>query len=252
MSHVMKVDILLQQKRADALKEQCSERKSKAASALPEILKRFAWSEDEMYRASKCTFDRSPEEHAHLLLGSLYHPESVVWIGAKTDSGNPQHQRYFRPVSHWLDCKPQGPLICPSVFNLGVCSRANNNVSQTPFLVLDGDTSDPACARKAKKNEPLTDEDKANNLSASLAVINWLRLEVGLVLHAVVDAGNKSAHGWFAHPDVDILDQLKQIVVPLGFDPATFTPSQPVRLPGVQRPDTGRWQRILFLNPITK
>jgi len=57
-------------------------------------------------------------------------------------------------------------------------------------------------------------------------------------LHAIVDTAGKSLHGWFESPvKQEWENQLKAFLVPLGCDPATFKPSQPVRMAGAKRED---------------
>jgi len=55
-------------------------------------------------------------------------------------------------------------------------------------------------------------------------------------LYAVIDTAGKSLHAWFdAIPNLDWEKQLKAFLVPMGCDPATFKPSQPVRVAGADR-----------------
>ena len=79
-----------------------------------------------------------------------------------------------------------------------------------------------------------------------------------LPLVALIDSGNKSIHGWIRVPDVHTLDEWKikieqkffdQCLKPLGIDTACKNPSHMSRLPGCIRQETGRWQRLLYLNP---
>jgi hypothetical protein len=247
VSATLQVQRLLAARRAEAREH---EFQSQFKAALPEIIHRFAWSEEAMRRESDFDFTLSVEEHWRLFLRMLFPQTAVIWIGEKEHTGSACHWANFMRIEQWLESRrpPPGPFICPSPFATGVVSRKNANVIARPFLVLDGDAVDPECAAKAQRGESLTDADKARNLAASVAVINWLRSAGGLTLHAVVDAGNKSAHGWFAFPESRVMSQLARMIKPLGFDPATLRPSQPVRLPGVYRPGTGRAQRILFLH----
>jgi hypothetical protein len=247
-------ELILERLRA---KREADERKGREAalraqahSALGEILHRFAWDEAAVIKDSPIPVPDESTQHWLYLLDALYNEEDVVWIGGKYDSGSPRHARNFERIRDWAKRgSPPGPLVCPAVLKPGVNSRSNENVVARPYLVLDGDSVDPVCAAKLKAKESLNDDDKARNFAACLAVINWLRLEVGLVLRAIVDAANKSAHGWFDFPDGETLADLGLIIGQLGFDPATFRESQPVRLPGVFRADSRRWQRLLFLNP---
>ena len=75
---------------------------------------------------------------------------------------------------------------------------------------------------------------------------------------ALIDSGNKSLHAWIRVPDVHTFEEWKikieqkffeQCLKPLGIDTACKNPSRMSRLPGCIRKETGRWQRLLYLNP---
>ena len=79
-----------------------------------------------------------------------------------------------------------------------------------------------------------------------------------LPLVTLIDSGNKSLHAWIRVPDVHSLDEWKikieqkffeQCLKPLGIDTACKKPSHMSRLPGCIRKETGRWHRLLYLNP---
>jgi hypothetical protein len=217
---------------------------------LPVILRDFAWGEADAWEASRIRIEGPPAEDGALFLRWMYAPDEVLWIGDRHHSGKSEHSAHFKTTAQWLaDGDADGPLICPAVFRAGVNGRTQDNIEARPYLVLEGDATDPVCAEKATRKEPLTDDDKTRNRVACLAVLNWCRLMAGLDLRAVVDSGSKSLHGWFDLPDQAALDELKLVLPALGFDAATLRPAQPVRLPGVRRCETGRWQRLLYLNP---
>jgi hypothetical protein len=217
---------------------------------LPVILRDFAWSEVDAWEASRIRLDGAPEEDGALFLRWMYAPAAVVWSGERYDTGKPEHAKHFQTCAEWLAGEPlQGPLICPAIFRAGVHGRTQENIAARPYLVLEGDEADPVCAEKIARNEPLNDDDKARNRAACLAVLNWCRLMAGLELRAVVDSGSKSMHGWFDLPDKGTLEEMNLMLPALGFDVATLRPTQPVRLPGVRRAESGRWQRLLYLNP---
>ena len=79
-----------------------------------------------------------------------------------------------------------------------------------------------------------------------------------LPLVALIDSGNKSLHAWIRIPDVRTFEEWKikieqkffeQCLKPLGIDTACKNPSHMSRLHGCIRKETGRWQRLLYLNP---
>lgn len=168
-----------------------------------------------------------PHEHWRLLLG-LFPPTDNIWCaGDVRDSGCVSHERCFRTCQEWLN-SPVSPglFTCPNAFKPGVCSRSNDNVMESRFLVVESDVL------------------SADEMGG---VFRWLEVKVKLRLRAVIDTGGKSLHGWFDCPGSDLLDDLKIILPELGCDKKMFTSSQPCRLPGSVRPESGRFQELLYL-----
>jgi len=235
---------------AEAKREREERLVRETRETLPVILRDFQWSEVDCWEESRIRIEGSPEDDAALFLRWMYRPDDVVWIGERYDTGKPEHSKHFRTLEQWLQADDvNGPLICPATFLAGVHGRTQANIAARPYLVLEGDAADAVCAEKQARKEPLTDDDKERNRAACLAVLNWCRLKARLTLRAVVDSGSKSLHGWFDLPDEGTLEEMKLALPALGFDAATLRPAQPVRLPGVRRCETGRWQRLLYLNP---
>ena len=124
----------------------------------------------------------------------------------------------------WLkEQRAPGQFTCPALFKPAVHSRANENVQDNRFLVVESDS--------------LTKPQIA-------AVFSWLRQF--LHLRAIVDTASRSLHGWFAYPSTAQFHELKIILPKLGCDPALFKSSQPRRLPGAPRGD--KVQSLLFLD----
>ena len=175
-----------------------------------------------------------PHDDWQLIL-KLFKPDDVVWIGTKkNDSANDNHppdwiqycKTRFRPVAEWLkEEQCPGILTCPNTFKPGTHSRRDAEVLARRFLVLESDTLD--------KNKVC-------------AVFKWT--EQFARLRAIVDTAGKSLHAWFEMTAPDVLAELETILPQLGCDAAMFTPSQPCRLPGAVRPDTGRVQSLLYLD----
>ena len=246
----------------------------KANQARTKILERFAWAEVDAWEASPVRLDGRPEDDHRLFL-RIFPDDAVIWIGERHQSGKPEHTANFQTARQWSQSpKPAGPLVCPAIFKNGAVSRSADNVITAPFLVVEGDAIDPDLHEKLTKTAALkqdlaagrmaeaeaqilsqqyevNDEDRRRNREGCLAIIRWLSEGCGLTLRAVVDAGNKSCHGWFDRPPEAFLSELVTMASGLGLDPATFRPSQPVRLPGWKR-ETGRHQRLLYLNWGTK
>lgn len=175
-----------------------------------------------------------PHDDWRLIL-KLFKPDDVVWIGTKkNDSANDTHgpewidfcKTRFRRPADWLKEKQcPGILTCPNTFRPGTYSRRDAEVIARRFLVVESDTL---------------------NKNQVCAVFKWT--EQFAKLRAIVDTAGKSLHGWFEMPSPDVLGQLETILPQLGCDDAMFIPSQPCRLPGANRPETGRVQSLLYLD----
>jgi hypothetical protein len=208
---------------------------ARAHAGQVEILQKFACGFAYYVNLSPVNlYSNDPHDDWRLIL-KLFKPDDVVWIGTKkNDSANATHppewiqfcKTRFRPASEWLKEKHcPGILTCPNAFNPSAYSRRNTEVLTRRFLVLESDTLD--------KNKVC-------------AVFKWT--EQFTRLRAIVDTAGKSLHGWFDMPPPDVLEQLETILPQLGCDSAMFIPSQPCRLPGAHRPDTGRVQSLLYLD----
>ena len=179
-------------------------------------------------------FNGDPKEDWRLIM-KLFRPDDVVWVGTKkNDSANETHpsewidycKTRFRTASDWLkETQCPGILTCPNTFKPGTHSRRDAEVLARRFLVLESDTLD--------KNQVC-------------AVFKWT--EQFTKLRAIVDTAGKSLHAWFEMPTPDVLGQLETILPQLGCDGSMFIPSQPCRLPGGYRADTGRNQSLLYLD----
>jgi hypothetical protein len=196
----------------------------RAMKSLPTILKNYHWTYDEILNDSPVHVKGDPANHWHLLLRRLI-PSDVVWIGNIRDSGSPECASNFKTVADWLSYeRPPGNFICPNAFKNAVCTRSNDNVVALRCLVVESDV--------LNKNEVG-------------AIFRWL-MACGLNLVAVVDTGGKSLHGWFDYAHCEpVLDELRLLLPAMKCDPKLFTPSQPVRLPGVVR--DGKMQRLVYL-----
>ncbi|MBE7158849.1 MAG: hypothetical protein INR62_10545 [Rhodospirillales bacterium] len=197
-----------------------------ATAALPGILLKRAWPVAAMHADSPVCLS-STNEHWRLLLG-LYQPEDVVWIGGKKDSGQLRHGRYFRPAGSWLQetfC-PLGPLVAASTFTPGTFQRSRGRVAASRFLVVESDSL------------------HAGEIGA---VFRFLRDAEGLALHAVIDTGGRSLHGWFARPAApERLEELLTVLPAMGCDPGPMREPCLSRLPGAWRGT--RQQKLIYFD----
>lgn len=196
----------------------------KAMKSLPQVLKQYRWTYDEILHDSPVDVRADLTDHWRLLLRK-FEPGDVVWIGDVMDSGRLENTVNFRTVEEWLKCEyVPNKFTCPSVFKNTATARTNANIVARRFLVVESDV--------LKKDEVG-------------AVFRWLTT-TGLKLVAVVDTAGKSLHGWFEFAGCEkAIDELKLVLPALKCDPKMFTASQPVRLPGAER--DGKYQRLVYL-----
>lgn len=210
--------------------------RARSRNALPDIIRDYPWTQAEMFEASPISFD-DPLSEARAVV-SLFPPTDIVWCGAFADSIAPEDissahpQRIarvracFRSAADWLqDSRQPGPRICPNSMTPGSLSRSDATVQRRLFLVIEHDT--------------LGIEEQG-------AILRWLNEAVRLRLRCVIHTGGKSLHGWFECPAPAALKELETVLSGMGFDPASFRPHQPYRLPGWQHDKTGRLSSIWF------
>jgi len=208
---------------------------ARAHSGLATILQKFACGFAYYGNRSPVNlFNGNPSADWRLIL-KLFASDDVVWIGTKkNDSANDTHppewvaycRTRFRPAADWLkETQCPGILTCPNAFKPDTHSRRDTEVLTRRFLVLESDTLD--------KNQVC-------------AVFKWT--EQFAKLRAIVDTAGKSLHAWFEMPAADVLGQLETILPELGCDDSMFIPSQPCRMPGGCRAETGRVQSLLYLD----
>ena len=199
-----------------------------ARKTLPKILSRYPWPPDQIFSDSPEGVAGDPKEDWRLAL-SLFQLQETVWIGDKKESGYVRYISHFRRAAEWLEhgeC-PKGPFVLPAVLKPGSCGRKKRDVARLPFLVVESDT---------------LGKDEMG------AVFRWLREAVGMKLVAVVDTARRSLHGWFVRPDAETMRDLKAALEAMGCDRAVLRGTQPVRLPGCQRPGKSAVQALLYLN----
>lgn len=192
-----------------------------AKTSTARYLDEYAWPTADIYEQSP---QRGEEGEDYRMMLSLFQPNDVIWIGQVTDSGKPENRANFRAVSDWMKLDaPVGQFTSPSVFPAGCTSRSNVNATRR-YLVVESDT---------------LDKERVGG------VFRLMRELFGMKMHAIVDTGGKSLHGWFENPPkAEWERQLKSFLVPMGCDAATFKPSQPVRMPGAKRDKTT--QKLLW------
>lgn len=212
-------------KRIKEVRQRCERIRVRAAKSLPVVLKRWRWPYAEIATSSPTPIPEARIDQTRMLLGA-FKPGDIVWIGDRSDSGQPDHSVCFKSVEEWSrHVEFNSQLVCPVAFKPGIISRSNENVVARRFLVVESDS---------------LSKDEVG------AVFRWLRDVIGLELVAVIDTAGKSLHAWFVWPGEDHLDDMKLVLPALGCDPKLFTASQPVRLAGGLR--DGKVQSLVYFN----
>lgn len=168
--------------------------------------------------------DRTGDDRFSFL--RLWHPRDLIWTGEPDESGI----RNFAAVDTLLKQKRlRSHHVSTAAFKPRTDRRTNANVLTRRFLVIESDVL---------------------SLPQQTALLWGLRAEWPLA--AVVYSGGKSLHGWFRWQEAwntkEALMELKARLKTYHCDTACLTPSQPYRLPGVMRPETLKFQSLIYLN----
>lgn len=194
--------------------------------------------EEDVWNASPVRLDWGPESDTIETLARLYTPEDRLFIGDRYDSE-------VKSVAEWLVLISQGkswPHIIPNPLTGETAltksgdkttTRGDNCVKAYRFAVVEFDN--------------MTREDQ---------LAFWWAAP--LPVCALIDSGGKSIHGWIKIDNVTSSDEwthhvevglFEAALVPLGVDSACKNESRLSRLPGHERAETNRWQRLLYLAP---
>ena len=204
------------------------------------IIAAHAWTEAEV-RADSPEQRKGRLHDPRQFLAALFPSDAVLWTGAVNQSGM-NHAARWRTVEAWQQAPEHtvGPMVSPATWTPGETSRAAANVASSPFVILDFDGFDG----KAPSNP----EELRDHISASLAIVRWMREALQWKLAAILFTGSKSIHAWFHTPPPPALESLKHTAPALGVDAGLIgRPEHPCRLPGWIHPKTGNVSRGLWL-----
>ena len=157
---------------------------------------------------------------------------------------------------------PGNPLLCCGATNsnFNTCPREDwrgslsglQLIVPSPMSALTGKTKDGRTSAHTLDNTGprrfLVIEQDTGTADEQAGVLLHLASKAPLAL--AVHSGSKSIHGWVHHngqPE-ERLRAFMRHAVEIGADPATWTRSQFVRMPGGLR-DNGKRQHIIFFNP---
>jgi hypothetical protein len=202
--------------------------------------------EADLFDLSPIRMDWPREDDTVHFLYNMYHPDDLIFIGSKYDDGiigtNIRSQRDW--IQFFKGGGKAGPQICtnPLTGELaekktknGLTYRGDNCIKSFRYCLVEFDT-----------------------LSLSEQIRFWC--EMDLPVKALVSSGGKSIHAWIDISklkeidtqelwDLHIRNRLyEMILIPLGVDRACDNPSRLSRLPGAIRPETNKYQSILWMS----
>jgi hypothetical protein len=157
---------------------------------------------------------------------------------------------------------PGNPLLCCGVSQLHFDTKERESwrgklkrqqfIVPSPMSSVKGNTKQGRASKHTLQNTGprrfLICEFDAGSVDDHAALVIHLAGYAPLV--CAVHSGGKSLHGWFYvhnQPEKTVM-RFFRYAVSLGADPATWTPSQFVRIPDGIRRNNGKRQTVFFLN----
>ena len=200
-----------------------------------------------LWELSPIRLDGPPEDDRVSLLKNLFKLHEYVFIGDRLEFGILGQS--IRTVAEWIVFFATGGTA-------------------GPFIIVNPLNGIPA-PTKSGKADSLRGDGNVNDFRHCLVEFDDLIREdqikfwsaTKLPILALIDSGGKSIHAWL---DVQKLFKVatceqwnqeikmklyERVLIPLGVDRACCNSSRLSRLPGVLRPETGRFQRLLWLSP---
>lgn len=209
----------------------------------------------DLWEASPIRFE-DDDSHTEDLIDQLFPDDPLLCVGKSAAVFN------TLPRELWRGSLAEQSFLVPSPMTAMTgltkdgkeSAHALSNTGPRRFLVVEFDFSEygrdgvtptvyqPMLLRL--KKDGLTVQDLCANL--------LLRLNRAVPMTMAVHSGGKSIHGWWYcanQPEVEV-KQFHDYARTLGADPATWRPSQFVRMPDGVR-DNGKPQTVFYFNPAT-
>jgi hypothetical protein len=199
-----------------------------------------------LWESSPVRLDWPPEDDTVRFLSALFLPDDLVFIGNQYDKGTPGDT--IRHSQEWIDLiqsgvTPPGPFICinPLSGKEGMTKAGNpsfkcdSTVNAFRYCLVEFDNK--------------TKEEQVHFWST-----------VNLPVKALIDTGGKSIHAWLDVSRLAAVNNLDQWAVNIkhrlydlilrhfGVDGACSNPSRLSRLPGFIRPETKKYQSLMWLS----
>lgn len=198
--------------------------------------------EADWFGASPILIDWEPGvSDAIMLLGTLYHPDENLFIGGAYDTD-------VLPAGQWMERFRNGLPVPPHIIP--------NPMDGLEHKTKAGSMSYRCDAAVQSFRFAVAEFDEIPQ-EQQLAFWWGFRQDVpSLPIAALISSGGKSVHAWLR---VDARnrqeweekvenDLFRELLVPLGCDPACRNESRLSRLPGHYRAEKGNWQRLIYLD----
>jgi len=192
--------------------------------------------------ASPVSIDWEPgRQDAVAVLRGLWQPDEFIFCGGPYDTE-------VAPVSDWIRRFEAGAPIPPHIIPNPMDGTAHETKTGKPSWRCDA----AVCGFRYAVAE-FDDIPSAEQLAFWWG---W-RLDVpALPIAALISSGGKSVHAWLrvdarnreAWEDEVENGLFRELLVPLGCDPACKNESRLSRLPGHYREEKKNWQRLLYLD----
>jgi hypothetical protein len=169
--------------------------------------------------------------NAKLMLAFLFRPDELLFVGGR-------YEATLLPTEQWIDGKRWGEHIIP------------NPLDGQHHELPSGHRSTRCDAAVRLWRYAVAEFDDLP-IERQLAI--WLNID--LPVAALIFSGGKSIHAWiYVDTPKNNFNQVvrlyREILIPLGCDPASSNPSRLSRMPGVYRTDKHAMQRLLYLQDI--
>lgn len=200
-------------------------------SANPELIYQVAQKGPNLAELEKMSPVKWSDDQPHTeeIINALFPSDALICAGLRNNQALTRSREQWRGFLHNQQFIVPSPMT--SVYGKtqegNTSMRSNSNVGPRRFIICEFDSGN------------------FDDHSARL-----IELSKYAPLSLVVHSGRRSAHGWFyvAGAPTEAVEAFFKYACTLGADPATWTPSQYVRMPSGRR-DTGVRQRVLFFNP---
>jgi len=199
-----------------------------------------AFTEADLWEASRIRIDWPPEDDAIELLRRLYHPEDRLFAGARYEAG----AEHVLRVSEWIRRFEHGCAIPEHI--------VPNPLTGEPRLTKGGKPSFRADSCVEQFRFAVVEFDE---MPREQQLLFWAGVPLPVV--ALLDSGGKSIHAWIKIDAANVGEwtqrvegKLFDILTAVGADGACKNEARLSRMPGHFRAEKKHRQRVLYLNPI--